>query len=173
MYERSFGKLISSAACEQSPINKASSPANSQRRSGKSQASNGGSSRGTPSPSEGEADDPKSTASKATKRKAVQFADGSQDGSDFSSSAEAGKLEKKLHGKVSAREERSRRRQAKIDEDAPVIDEPTSRPDAAPVQSKKRQKTPDDGEVIKVKLLTGTLYLYRGKHRRAEFVRRL
>jgi hypothetical protein len=31
----------------------------------------------------------------------------------------------------------------------------------------------EDGEVVKVKLLTGTLYLYRGAQRRVEFVRRV
>ena len=31
----------------------------------------------------------------------------------------------------------------------------------------------EDGEVVKVKLLTGTLYLYRGPQRRVEFVRRV
>jgi hypothetical protein len=31
----------------------------------------------------------------------------------------------------------------------------------------------EDGEVVKVKLLTGTLYLHRGQNRRVEFVRRV
>jgi hypothetical protein len=31
----------------------------------------------------------------------------------------------------------------------------------------------EDGEVVKVKLLTGTLYLYRGAQRRVEFVRQV
>ena len=31
----------------------------------------------------------------------------------------------------------------------------------------------EDGEVVKVKLLTGTLYLYRGAQRHVEFVRRV
>jgi hypothetical protein len=42
-----------------------------------------------------------------------------------------------------------------------------------PKQDSKRIKTEDGTEVVKVHLLTGTLYLYRGLHRRAEFVRRV
>jgi hypothetical protein len=42
-----------------------------------------------------------------------------------------------------------------------------------PKQDSKRTKTDDGTEVVKVHLLTGTLYLYRGLHRRAEFVRRV
>jgi hypothetical protein len=88
--------------------------------------------------------------------------------------------------RMSAREARSRRRQAKIDEDAPFTtttatgglgEEATHsakrRLRPPPNHGKKRQRQADDGEVVKVKLLTGTLYLYRGQHRRVEFVRRV
>jgi hypothetical protein len=38
-------------------------------------------------------------------------------------------------------------------------------------QSKQTAQPKDNEQVIKVKLNTGTLYLYRGTNRRAEFVR--
>lgn len=63
--------------------------------------------------------------------------------------------------RVSAREERSRRRQAVV-----VVD------DKVKAKVTKRART-DDDPVTKVKLLTGTLYLYRGRQRRAEFVPRI
>ena len=94
-----------------------------------------------------------------------------------------------------AREARSQRRQAKMDE----IAQPSSSPSLA--SAKRRMPPPpppsrynnnnnnnkakkarsnnnhmtEDGsdEVVKVKLLTGTLYMYRGVHRRVEFVRRV
>lgn len=37
--------------------------------------------------------------------------------------------------------------------------------------SSKKSKLGENETVVKVKMLTGTLYLYRGEHRRAEFVR--
>jgi len=39
--------------------------------------------------------------------------------------------------------------------------------------SKKSKPTNGDEEVVKVPMLTGTLYLYRGIRRRAEFIRRI
>lgn len=82
-----------------------------------------------------------------------------------------------------AREQRSLRRQAKIDTDvnptlgpAPgsvQLNASKKRRIPPPKQSTKRIKTDDGEEVVKVHLLTGTLYLYRGLHRRAEFVRRV
>jgi hypothetical protein len=77
--------------------------------------------------------------------------------------------------RVSAREARSKRRQAKIDDDVTPAEwqaagKGTHQLDE--VLKNKRQRG-DDGEVIQVKLLTGTLFLYRGKQRRVEFVRRV
>jgi len=57
------------------------------------------------------------------------------------------------------RAQRSKRRQVKIETKGP--------------KNVKKQRKADDGNCLKVKLLTGTLYLYRGKHARAEFVRRV
>lgn len=63
-----------------------------------------------------------------------------------------------------SREERSKRRQAMIDEDKVTKN-------ARPEKKKKIIKSSDD--VVRVPLLTGTLYLYRGLQRRAEFVRKV
>lgn len=103
---------------------------------------------------------------------------------------------------ASAREARSKRRQAKIDEEAVSSTGVTTThnkrrlPPPPPPDHHSRNKgkrarnnyrntitnnrngqqnndNGDDGEVVKVNLLTGTLYLYRGLHRRAEFVRKV
>lgn len=74
--------------------------------------------------------------------------------------------------KVSAREKRSRLRQSKV-EDAPPVVEGTKRPMPPNNNFPKNKRQKIFEEVVVVKLLTGTLYLYRGAHRRAEFVRRV
>lgn len=81
--------------------------------------------------------------------------------------------------RTSAREARSKRRQAKIDDEAVSGGPPANKRRAPPPNRNNRNKQSranhssynDDAEgVVKVKLLTGTLYLYQGLHRRAEFV---
>uniref|UniRef100_A0A7S2S868 Uncharacterized protein n=1 Tax=Eucampia antarctica TaxID=49252 RepID=A0A7S2S868_9STRA len=80
--------------------------------------------------------------------------------------------------KVSARAQRSLRRQANIETVAAKV---VPRSAAAikrgrkqsPATSSKRGKPADDEEVVKIKLNTGTLYMYRGLNRRVMFVRRL
>jgi hypothetical protein len=108
-------------------------------------------------------------------------------GSDYSSTLETSSKHRNMSArdKVSAREARSQRRQSKIDADAPLgeasaASEGGKRRAPPPNPSKnKRQRTrtrADDSngeKVVKVKLLTGTLFLYRGRHRRAEFIRRV
>lgn len=98
----------------------------------------------------------------------------SQDSADDSPADEASRL------RASAREARSRRRQA-------MIDETTIVPGTEVLAGKRKLPPPpghrskqyknndysEEGEVVKVKLLTGTLYLYRGEQRRVEFVRRV
>jgi hypothetical protein len=75
--------------------------------------------------------------------------------------------------KVSAREERSRRRQAAIDEFGMPTDQYILPPKRQKIIKKfgKRPREQDE-QCLKIKLLTGTLYLYRGRHRRAEFIRK-
>ena len=89
--------------------------------------------------------------------------------------------ERPLAKRALARESRSRRRQAKIEESRQSPPPAAKRrfPPPPPRYSKaKKARTncsngDDDEEVVIVKLLTGTLYMYRGIHRRVEFVRRV
>mmetsp|Transcript_12715 Transcript_12715/g.23837 ORF Transcript_12715/g.23837 Transcript_12715/m.23837 type:complete len:173 (+) Transcript_12715:90-608(+) len=91
---------------------------------------------------------------------------------------------------VSARAARSARRQAKIETDpikkVPSIEPPKNklqkrrfdmksvkRNGSSNASSMKKGAGGKDDEVVKVKLITGTLYLYKGRHRRAVFVRRV
>ena len=94
-----------------------------------------------------------------------------------------------------AREARSKRRQAKIEETMttycqnnhkrfrrlapppPDYHHPGSRTSSkgkrATSTSSNNNHNDDDEEVVQVKLLTGTLMLYKGLHRRAEFIRKV
>ena len=86
--------------------------------------------------------------------------------------------------RVSAREARTRRRQAMM-EDATVAEPQQQQMARKPSASGKRKLTGaallaqknkrqrNDENCVTVKFLTGTLYLYRGPQRRAEFVRRV
>jgi hypothetical protein len=85
---------------------------------------------------------------------------------------------KAARDRVSAQESRSRRHQALIEEDVPLgagelLAGGTRRVPPLPNHSKKRQRGDDGSDVVKVKVLTGTLYLYRRKQRRAEFIRKV
>ena len=120
------------------------------------------------------------------KSKSVQFqrAGGSgafsQDSADDSSPSDENPRGGTSRSRASAREARSRRRQA-------MIDDTTIIPGTEILAGKRKLPAPpgghrskqykfngepqygEDGEVVKVKLLTGTLYLYRGAQRRAEW----
>lgn len=63
---------------------------------------------------------------------------------------------------ASAREQRSKRRQAQ---------QPPSVSFSRPTKKSKTSKSKEPA--IKIPMLTGTLFLYRGRHRRAEFVRKV
>jgi hypothetical protein len=93
-----------------------------------------------------------SEGEEASKKKSVTF---SEEVSDSSSSKV----------RALAREQRSTRRQAKIQVDK-------KRPLKNSVPANKRVKTNNNEEVVMVQMLTGTLYLYRGLNRRAEFIRK-
>lgn len=118
----------------------------------------------------------------SSKSKSVQFQKSSgtlsQDSADDSSPTEENSTSR---SRASAREARSRRRQAMIDDAAiapgtEILAGKRKLP-PPPGQRSKQYKSDSqytgDGEVVKVKLLTGTLYLYRGAQRRVEFVRRV
>lgn len=113
-------------------------------------------------------------------KKSVSFSNENSPGGSEESSTPMTEAERK---KVSAREQRSRRRQAIIDEHpAPLL--PGGAEASVPSNGKrrlglngkmknKRSRGEGDDECVKIKFLTGTLYLYRGTNRRAEFVRRI
>eukprot|EP00535_Pseudo-nitzschia_heimii_P010767 CAMPEP_0197197290 /NCGR_PEP_ID=MMETSP1423-20130617/32789_1 /TAXON_ID=476441 /ORGANISM="Pseudo-nitzschia heimii, Strain UNC1101" /LENGTH=271 /DNA_ID=CAMNT_0042651109 /DNA_START=16 /DNA_END=831 /DNA_ORIENTATION=+ len=121
------------------------------------------------------------------KSKSVQFqkngATLSQDSADDSSPTEENSRGGTNHSRASAREARSRRRQAMIDDAAivpgtEILAGKRKLPPPPPGHRSKQYKNnetqyAEDGEVVKVKLLTGTLYLYRGAQRRVEFIRRV
>ena len=84
----------------------------------------------------------------------------------------------KNEAKVSARAARSLRRQAKIETVAAKVAPRTS--SVAMKRGRKQNNTPskrgkaaNDEEVVKIKLNTGILYMYKGLNRRVVFVRRL
>lgn len=70
--------------------------------------------------------------------------------------------------RVTAREERVKRRQALTQDSGELVDAPNGKI-GRPANKKKKL---DDSDVVKIPMLTGTLYLYRGIPRRAEFVRK-
>jgi hypothetical protein len=177
MYERSFGNLIS-AADEDEDVGDL--PPVSQKRgskpSGNGNRTTGGSNKGSGTSSE-EAEtgeDPEKDTNITVSDKTLHSDEGSNTGSDTSSNAESSSRGGRS-SRVSAREARSKRRQAKIDEDIPPgqVTGGKMLEQVSMNNPKKRQRGEADGEVVKVKLLTGTLYLYRGSQRRAEFVRRV
>ena len=113
--------------------------------------------------------DAEASQTSSTKKKSVTFTEASPAVSEGDSSPR-----EKSSSRSSAREQRSKRRQAQVEKEV-VVHHPTTikRPLAAPPartlpDNKKARK---DEEVIKVPMLTGTLYLYRGPVRRAEFIR--
>jgi hypothetical protein len=118
------------------------------------------------------------------------------------SSARASKQPKADKADASSREARSRRRQEKGSDEAtppmvPVkqlLKQETMETLSSAVTDSRKRKTnggkretaaksakaaavsgikKEEEECLKIKFLTGTLYLYRGRHRRAEFVRRV
>eukprot|EP00980_Cylindrotheca_fusiformis_P017139 scaffold5276_cov134-Cylindrotheca_fusiformis.AAC.6 len=161
MYERAFGKILVPAD-DEDDIADAGSIAGKRG----SKPSSGGSNKGSGSSS----DDGSRTDSKTASDIVEQLNEASDASSNAEESTRGGKS-----SRVSAREARSKRRQAKID-DVPTLSEVEAgkgRLPIVPIHPKKRHRGDSEGEVVKVKLLTGTLYLHRGRHRRAEFVRRV
>ncbi|CAJ1960949.1 unnamed protein product [Cylindrotheca closterium] len=184
MYERLFGKLLASVEDEDDQGDSGSLQSQ-QKRSKPSlptrtlAANTKGSEVSSEEGGIGTGDDSREI-SKAFAKNVTPSVDGSNAESDTSSNVETTRSGRS--GRVSAREARSKRRQAKIDVDVDgnVVKEavpPADGKRGPPIpqgNAKKRQRgETDGGDVVKVKLLTGTLYLYRGPYRRVEFVRRV
>lgn len=101
----------------------------------------------------------------------------SQESSPVASDSSVPETAEARRKKASAREQRSRRRQAIIDEfgvPQPMDEGSVKRkmPPHKPFKS-KRPKPSGDEKCLQIKLLTGTLYMYRGPNRRAEFIRKV
>ena len=195
MYERSFGKtLYSMSVDEEGSIGVVTSSASvssasTQRKPGTATRRTNGNKKSVTSSDD---DETEQKGMYADDKKGPHMIDGSNAGSDVESDSSD---RRSLNRRASAREERSRRRQAKIDEEIfPNVHEQLltggkrrlSSHSTAFHNSKRSRRDGDDdfhhgnndvsgenGAVIQVNLLTGTLYLYRGKHRRAEFIRRV
>ncbi len=192
MYERAFGKLLHSV--EESEEQQ-SAPAVPEATSGgtsrktsisstNSAAETAIESKGSGASGEGDKSDDNKKGKKeedATRNKGVQFQKSgtlSNDSADDSGSLDENS--RSARSRASAREARSRRRQAMIDDAAvlpgtEILAGKRKIPPPPGHRSKqfKTEAYAEDGEVVKVKLLTGTLYLYRGAQRRVEFVRRV
>lgn len=109
------------------------------------------------------------------KKKSVSFSNESSPALSDQSSQGASDAKK-----VSAREQRSRRRQAILEDEkaAPgsISNANAGKKRPLPKNVKnaaKKARADDNDECVKIKFLTGTLYLYRGRHRRAEFIRKI
>jgi hypothetical protein len=77
---------------------------------------------------------------------------------------------------TSDREARSRRRQLAIEDEVPgsgLLKPGYPRPVGPPLHLAKKAKTQGGEAVVKIPMLTGTLYLYRGAKRRVAFIRKL
>jgi hypothetical protein len=211
MYERAFGKLLYSAVIVDEG-EEGSFGGDNPTSSGRKRSSKGGTTISEVS-SEGEKSDvaattavDRSTISKKTNndKKSVQFSNevevddavgGGGDATDGGGSSPMEDHEKRpainrtlsrsdgRKSKASDREQRSRRRHAKIDEESFIMipgmellggGKRKINPNSGSTALKKYKHDPTlDGEVVTVQLLTGTLHLYRGVQRRVEFVRRV
>jgi hypothetical protein len=149
LYERSFGALLRKAGDEADRASAEDYPNKQSKRTSKSSSSS-------------EEDSSKGTSNK---RKGVTFSESSPVGSD-SSSIENDQAA--VDERARARAQRIARRQAKIDKEV-TQPKPRSRD---PRGNKRTRVEESNEEVIKVPMKTGTLYLYRGLNRRAEFVRK-
>jgi hypothetical protein len=185
MYENSFGQILGKATLtEQVDSNKNKKDKNKQtvavdvpkttaKRHGSPVASASNSSKTkTPavSPIEMEHQASHSDSSKKSVKEQISFqtvqerehhmSDSSTLPSDAAKAAAAG---------ISSREQRSKRRQAAITEE--IAQQPAAAQEP-PTKKKKVQYNNGKEEVVKIQMLTGTLYLYKGRRRRAEFVRK-
>mmetsp|Transcript_15602 Transcript_15602/g.23633 ORF Transcript_15602/g.23633 Transcript_15602/m.23633 type:complete len:234 (+) Transcript_15602:46-747(+) len=168
LYEKALGKVLkhgSDGSEKTFNVSRRARPLPSSHGASRRESRNSGSSE------EGEAE-------KKKKNKSVSFSDADTPAQSDDSSSNA--------KKASAREQRSLRRQAKIDEEVVFTVQsggsrsgkrrlPSSRNSGGNINNSNKRAKGEEGneEVVKVKLLTGTLYLYRGLHRRAEFIRRV
>lgn len=187
VYEHTFGKTIRSA----SPA--ASSPASSKGGGDAVEANNeaptlevqpsvpdsdtspdepedSGSAKGTGADETLAKGDKKQKNAKSAPTSTNNSSNEDDDDTSLPSGADEAAREK---ARVSAREARSRRRQAKVIEEIKQPKRGTASGFKGVPKNMKRSREEGE-ECIKIPFLTGTLYLYRGrKKRRAEFIRRI
>ena len=181
IYQHSFGKTLVSVAAASASASSSSSP--SSKRGGSdsneddhgSVDANGSMTSAPPSPEpDKEQDVIKKTAISSSSHHNSSNDEDDED-EEGSTSFPSGTDElTREQARVSAREARSRRRQAKMVQE--ITKASKTRPGGFRSGiSKNGKRAREEGEeCVKIPFLTGTLYLYRGpKKRRAEFVRRI
>ena len=184
VYQHTFGKkLVSVASASSSPSSKRGSDSNEDDH-GSVQA-NGSMTSSPPSPephngfkldnNDNEEDDEEDNRRIKTASSNHNSSNDDDDDEEGSTSFPSGTDElTREQARVSAREARSRRRQAKMVQE--ITKASKTRPGGFRSGiSKNGKRAREEGEeCVKIPFLTGTLYLYRGpKKRRAEFVRRI
>lgn len=182
MYESSFGQIIGKATATEPPVDSSKNKKEKNKQTvavdaPKTTAKNGNPVTSppnsvktkTPAVSPIEMDqlahnNSNSDSSKKITKKQISFQT-VQDNHMSDSSTLLSDSAKAAAGGISSREQRSNRRHAAIMEE--VAQQP-------PTKKKKVTGLYNRGkeEVVKIQMLTGTLYLYKGLRRRAEFVRK-
>jgi hypothetical protein len=190
MYEHAFGKLVHSAEEPDDMVERTTATTPTSNKQAKGGAVSGTSSEGEKSDTSSSSKKSKNKKKNSKKQVAVQVEENGRDGaensagdvgglSDDSSPSGIDTSGRSKADRVSAREARSKRRQAKIDEELPVGDVmgPSGKRKLASAVAptfKKLKGNSFNGEVTQIKMLTGTLFLYRGAaQRRVEFVPRV
>lgn len=158
-------------------VNKNNNKNNKNRNKPSGESKSGGTSGGSSA-------DELSANSDSLQKKAVSFPREEVDPTDTDASMSPNKQEeipattnkkRSLRSRVSDREQRSRRRQALIVDEPEVgisTDGKRPRPLEPVTRVTKKSKSGVSEDVIKIPMLTGTLFLYRGERRRAEFIRK-
>lgn len=177
MYEHAFGRMVTSGDDEDGAVSSSSTGSGSgtQKRGAPLTSSRRkGSKRSTVSSEE------EDVAIEDKHNEDIEGIENSQENDDMNAGTESEAdgigMSQEARDRASAREARSKRRQAKIDDDiipAELLNGGVANTLHLAGALKNKRQRGDEGEVIQVKLLTGTLYLYRGKQRRAEFIRRV
>ncbi len=115
--------------------------------------------------------DAEASHTSSTKEKSVSFTETTRAVSEGDSSPRENRSDRS-----SAREQRSKRRHAQVEQHVVGQPQPSHKralhpPNAKSNHDNKKSRKEQNEEVVKVPMLTGTLYLYRGPVRRAEFIR--
>eukprot|EP00934_Nitzschia_sp_Nitz4_P008179 Nitzschia sp. Nitz4//scaffold8_size234185//112519//113324//NITZ4_001263-RA/size234185-augustus-gene-0.243-mRNA-1//1//CDS//3329559824//8169//frame0 len=141
---------------------------------GRSNTGGKGSVSGNDSRADSGSEDSVSQSNHKKRRKSVEFSEHNHDDTDSTPPEDASTTG--LRSKASDRAKRVRRRQQTIDEDKMAYLEKTNNAKSNGGMNHPPNKKPNlkGGEgVVKIPMLTGTLYLYRGDRRRVAFIRKV